>query len=182
VTSPCRTAISSGVGPLSPSASMVCVPRAMNFNSTAAAVGKVLPSSSARVHCLAPLHSAIGRHKDTSAGHCCDLLQVAIHMLPFCPDGIHGIQVAAHVQVQYAEGVRLILWGQKIQIRKKISRDVKGLSSRCLVLGQVESVFGHSSCCSSRTSCLSRRRVVSGPVRAQGGCSKEQQQGAHVKG
>jgi hypothetical protein len=44
------------------------------------------------------------------------------------------------VQVQYAEGVRLILWGQKNQIQNnKISRDVKDLSSRCLVLGQVDS-------------------------------------------
>jgi hypothetical protein len=74
------------------------------------------------------------------------------------------------VQVQCAEGVRLILWGQKIQIRNnKISRDVKGLSSRCLVLGQVDSVFEHLSCCSSRTSCMSRRGVVSGPKEAHGG-------------
>jgi hypothetical protein len=37
----------------------------------------------------------------------------ARHVLPFYPDGVHGIQVAAHVQVECAEGVRLILWGQK---------------------------------------------------------------------
>jgi hypothetical protein len=61
---------------------------------------------------------------------------------------------------------------KKIQIRNnKISRDVKGLSSRCLVLGQVDSVFEHSSCCSSRTSCLSRRGVVSGPKEAHGGAA-----------
>jgi hypothetical protein len=60
---------------------------------------------------------------------------------------------------------------KKIQIRNnKISRDIKGLSSRCLVLGQVDSIFEHPSCCSSRTSCLSRRGVVSGP---KGGCGKE---------
>jgi hypothetical protein len=86
------------------------------------------------------------------------------------PDGVHGIQVATHVQVQCAEGVCLILWVKKNQIRNnKISRDVKGLSSRCLVLGQVYSVFKHPSCCSSRTSCLSRRGVVSGPKEAHGG-------------
>jgi hypothetical protein len=73
------------------------------------------PSSSARVHFLAPPHSANGRHEGASTSHCCDLLQVAIHVIPFCPDDVHGIQVAAHVQVQFAEGVRLILWGQKIR-------------------------------------------------------------------
>lgn len=169
---PCRTAISNGSGPLSPSASMVRVPRATNFNSTAAVVGKALPSSSARAHYLAPPHSATGRHEGASAGYCCDLFQVPVHVLPFRPDGVHGIQVAAHVQVQCAEGVHLILWGKKIQIRNnKISRDVKGLSSRCLVLGQVDSVFEHPSCCSSRTSCLSRRGVVSGPKEAHGGAA-----------
>jgi hypothetical protein len=58
---------------------------------------------------------------------------------------------------------------KKIRIRNnKISRDVKGLSSRCLLLGQVDSVFEHPSCCSSRTSCLSRRGVVPGPKEAHG--------------
>jgi hypothetical protein len=91
-------------------------------------------------------------------------------VLTFRPDGVHGIQVVAHVQVQYAEGVRLVLWGKKNHIRNnKISRDVKGLSSKCLVLGQVDSVFEHPSCCSSRTSYLSRRGVVSGPKEAHGG-------------
>jgi hypothetical protein len=76
------------------------------------------------------------------------------------------------VQVQCAEGVRLILWGQKNQIQNnKISRDVKGLSSRFMVLGQVDSVFEHPSCCSSRTSCLSRRGVESGPKEAHGGAA-----------
>jgi hypothetical protein len=92
---------------------MVRVPLAMNFNSTTAAVGKALPSSSARAHYLAPPHSATGRHEGASAGYCCDLLQVPVHVLLFRPDGVHEIQVAAHVQVQYAEGVRLILWGKK---------------------------------------------------------------------
>jgi hypothetical protein len=128
----------------SPSASMVRVPRATNFNSTAAAVGNALPSSSTRAHYLAPPHSATGRHESASAGYCCDLFQVPVHVLPFRLDGVHGIQVAAHVQVQCAEGVRLILWGQKKHIRNnKISRDVKGLSSRFLVLSQVDSVFEH---------------------------------------
>jgi hypothetical protein len=172
MTSPCRTAISSGTRPLSPSASMVRVPRATNFNSTAAAVGKALPSSSARAHYLAPPHSTTGCHEGAYAGYCCDLLQVPVHVLPFRPDGVHGIQVAAHVQVQCAEGVRLILWGQKNQIRNnKINRVVKGLSFRCLVLGQVDSVFEHPSCCSSRTSCLSRRGVVSGRKEAHGGAA-----------
>jgi hypothetical protein len=172
-TSPCRTAISSGIGPLSPSVSMVRVPRATNFNSTAAAVRKAPPSSSARAHYLAPPHSATGRHEGAFAGYCCDLFQVPVHVLPFRQDGVHGIQVAAHVQVQCTEGVRLILWGQrKIQIwNNKISRDVKGLSSRCLVLGQVDSIFEHSSSCSSRTSCLSRRGVVSWPKEAHGGAA-----------
>jgi hypothetical protein len=93
-------------------------------------------------------------------------------VLPFRPDGINGIQVAAHVQVQHAEGVRLILWSQKNHIRNnKMSRDVKCLSSRCLVLGQVDSIFEHPSCCNSRTSCLSRRGVVSGPKEAHGGAA-----------
>jgi hypothetical protein len=74
------------------------------------------------------------------------------------------------MQVQCAEGVRLILWGQKNQIRNnKISQDVKGLSSRCLDLSQVNSVFEHPSCCSLRTSCLSRRGAVLGPKEAHGG-------------
>jgi hypothetical protein len=72
-TSPYRTAISSGTGPLSPSESMVRVPRATNFNSMAAAVGKALPSSSVRAHYLAPPHSSTARHEGASAGYCCDL-------------------------------------------------------------------------------------------------------------
>jgi hypothetical protein len=87
-------------------------------------------------------------------------------VLPFRADGVHGIQVAAHVRV------RLILWGKKNQIRNnKISRDVKGVSSRCLVLGQVDSVFEHPLCGSSRASCLSRRGVVSGPKEAHRGAA-----------
>jgi hypothetical protein len=93
---------------------MVRVPRVTHFNSTAAAVGKALPSLSlVREHCLAPPHSATGRHEDASAGHCCDLFQMVIHVFPFRSDGVYGIQVAAHVQVQCAYGVRLILRGQK---------------------------------------------------------------------
>jgi hypothetical protein len=58
------------------------------------------------------------------------------------------------------------------QIRNnKISRDVKVLSSRCMVLVQLDSVFEHLSYCSSRTSCLSRRGVVSGPKEAHGGAA-----------
>jgi hypothetical protein len=151
---------------------MVRVPRTTNFNSTAAAVRKALPLSSARAHYLAPPHSATGRHEGASAGYCYDLFHVSVYVLSFRPDGVHGIQVAAHVQVQCAEGVRLILWGQKNQIRNnKISRDVKGLSSRFLVLGQVDLVFEHPSCCSSRTSCLSRRGVALGPKEAHGGAA-----------
>jgi hypothetical protein len=113
-TSPYRTTISNRAGPLSPSASMVRIPQTTNSNSTTAAVGKALPSlSSARAHWLAPPHSVIDRHEGASAGHCCDPFQVAIHVLPFRPDGVHGIQVAAHVQVHCAEGVCLILRGQK---------------------------------------------------------------------
>jgi hypothetical protein len=89
--SPCRTAISSFTGPLSPSASMVRVPWATNFNSTATAVRKALPSSSAWAHYLAPPHSATGRHEGASAGYCCDLFQVPVHVLPFRLDGVHGI-------------------------------------------------------------------------------------------
>jgi hypothetical protein len=51
----------------------VRVPRETNFNSTAAVVGKALPSSSARAHCLALPHSATDRHEGASAGYCCDL-------------------------------------------------------------------------------------------------------------
>jgi hypothetical protein len=65
-----------------------------------------------------------------------------------------------------------LMGSKKIQIQNnKISRDVKGLSSRCLVLGQVDLVFEHPSCCSLRTSCLSRRGVVSGPKEAHGGAT-----------
>jgi hypothetical protein len=76
-----------------------------------------------------------------------------------------------HTCKSNARRVSALSYGvKKIQIRNnKISRDVKGLSSRCLVLGQVDSVFEHPSCCSSRTSCLSRRGVVSGPKKAHGG-------------
>jgi hypothetical protein len=113
-TSPSRTTISNRVDQLSTSASMVRVPRAMNSNSMAAAVGKALPSlSSARAYYLAPPLFATSRHEGTSVGHCCDTFQGAIHVLPFRPDGVHGIQVVAHVQVQGAEGVRLISRGQK---------------------------------------------------------------------
>jgi hypothetical protein len=38
-------------------------------------------------------------------------------------------------------------------------------------LGQVDSVFEHPLCGSSRTSCLSRRGVVSGPKEAHGGAA-----------
>jgi hypothetical protein len=76
---------------ISKCASMVRVLRAMNFNSTVAAVGKALPSSSARAHYLAPPHSTTDRHEGASAGYCCDLFQVLVHVLPFRPDGVHGI-------------------------------------------------------------------------------------------
>jgi hypothetical protein len=75
--------------PVSPSASMVRVPRATNSNSMAAAVGKAVPSlSSERAHCLAPPHSTTYRLEGTSAGHCCDPFQVVIHVLPFRPDSV----------------------------------------------------------------------------------------------
>jgi hypothetical protein len=65
-----------------------------------------------------------------------------------------------------------LMGSKKIQIQNnKISRDVKGLSSRCLVLSQVHSIFEHPSCWSSRMSCLSRRGVVSGPKEAHGGAA-----------
>jgi hypothetical protein len=38
-------------------------------------------------------------------------------------------------------------------------------------LGQVDSVFEHPLCGSSRASCLSRRGVVSGPKEAHGGAA-----------
>jgi hypothetical protein len=40
------------------------------------------------------------RHEGASAGYYCDLFQVPIHVLPFRADGVHGIQVAAHVRVR----------------------------------------------------------------------------------
>jgi hypothetical protein len=78
-----------------------------------------------------------------------------------------------HTCKSNARRVSALSYGvKKNQIRNnKISRDVKGLSSRCLVLGQVDSVFEHPSCCSSRTSFLSRRGVVSGPKEAHGGAA-----------
>jgi hypothetical protein len=78
-----------------------------------------------------------------------------------------------HTCKSNARRVSALSYGvKKIQIRNnRISRDVKGLSSRCLVLGQVDSVFEHPLCCSSRTSCLSRRGVVSGPKEAHRGAA-----------
>jgi hypothetical protein len=55
--------------------------------------------SLARAHHVALLHSATSRREGASAGRCCDHFQVAIHMNPFRPDGVHGIQEAVHVQV-----------------------------------------------------------------------------------
>jgi hypothetical protein len=40
-----------------------------------------------------------------------------------------------------------------------------------VVLGQVDSVFEHPSCCSSRMSYYPRRGVVSGPKEAHGGAA-----------
>jgi hypothetical protein len=114
-TLPCRPAISSGTEPLSPSASMVRVPWVTNFNSTTTAVGKALPSLSARAHCLAPPHSSTDRHEGASAGYCCDLFQVPVHVLTFRPDGVHGIQVVTHVQVQCVEGIRYLMGSKKIR-------------------------------------------------------------------
>jgi hypothetical protein len=50
-------------------------------------------------------HSATGRHEGASAGYCYDLFQVPVHVLPFRLDGVHGIQVAAHVQVKCASQI-----------------------------------------------------------------------------
>jgi hypothetical protein len=69
--------------------------------------------SPAGVHRIAPLHSAIGRHEGTSAGRCCDHFQVAIHMNPFRPDGVHRIQEAVHVHVWRVNGVHLMFRSQK---------------------------------------------------------------------
>jgi hypothetical protein len=157
---------------------MIRVSWATNFNSTTTTVGKALPSLSVRdrVHCLAPPHSATDRHEGASAGYCCDLFQVPVHVLPtplssrWRPWDLGGCTRASQMR-----GGCLTYGVKKNQIRNnKISRDVKGLSSRCLVLGQVDSVFEHLSCCSSRTSCLSRRGVVSGPKRPTEGLRQQQ--------
>jgi hypothetical protein len=52
-----------------------------------------------------------------------------------------------HTYKSNARRVPALSYGvEKIQIRNnKISRDVKGLSSRCLVLGQLDSIFEHPS-------------------------------------
>ena len=64
--------------------------------------GMVSPTGA---HHVAPLHSAVGRREGASAGRSCDHFQVAIHMHSFCPNGVHGIQVAVHVRVRRADGV-----------------------------------------------------------------------------
>ena len=69
--------------------------------------------SSTGAHRVTPLHSAAGRREGASAGRSCDLFQVAIHMHSFCPDGVHGIQVAVHVHVRRAAGVHFLLRGPK---------------------------------------------------------------------
>uniref|UniRef100_A0A453I081 Uncharacterized protein n=1 Tax=Aegilops tauschii subsp. strangulata TaxID=200361 RepID=A0A453I081_AEGTS len=66
--------------------------------------GRVSPTGAHRV---APLHSA-GRREGASAGRSCDHFQVAIHMHSFCPDGVHGIQVAVHVHV--TSDVRMVFF------------------------------------------------------------------------
>ena len=74
-------------------------------------VWKALPSLSilslAGVLCLASLFFVVDRHEGASAGHCCGQFLMAVHVLPFCPDGAHGIQVAAHV-LHHAEGAQHI--------------------------------------------------------------------------
>jgi hypothetical protein len=64
--------------------------------------------SPAGAHRVAPLHSATGRRESASTGRCCDHFQVAIHMHPFRPDSVHGIQVAVCVQAQCGDGVHLL--------------------------------------------------------------------------
>ena len=83
-------------------------PRAAN--SASVAVWKALPSLSilslAGALCLASLFFVAGRHEGASAGRCCSQFFMVVHVLPFCLDGTHGIQVAAHVHVHHAEGAR----------------------------------------------------------------------------
>jgi hypothetical protein len=147
-------------------------PVATNFNSTAAAVGKALTSSSTRAHYLALPHSA------TAATRAPPLVIVATYSscLSMCSPFVQMASMRSrwlHMCNSNVRRVSALSYGvKKIQIQNnKISRDVKGLSSRCLVLGQVDSIFEHPLCCSSRTSYLSKRGVVSGPNEAHRGAA-----------
>jgi len=92
-------------------------PRATNSTSALVAVWKALPSLSilslAGALCLASLFFVAGRHEGTSAGRCCGQFLMVVHVLPFCPDGAHGIQVASHIHVHHAEGARRIFRSHK---------------------------------------------------------------------
>jgi hypothetical protein len=55
--------------------------------------------SPAGAHCLALPHSATGHREGVFAVRCGNHFRVATLMQSFHPDGVHGIQVAVHVQV-----------------------------------------------------------------------------------
>jgi hypothetical protein len=69
--------------------------------------------SSARAHSLGPPHSAIGRGEGVFAVRCGNHFLVATLTQSFRPDGVHGIQVATHVQVHHVESVRRISKNKK---------------------------------------------------------------------
>jgi hypothetical protein len=58
-------------------------------------------------------HSATGHREGVFAVRCGNHFMVATLMKSFRPDGVHGIQVATHVQVHHAEGVCRIFRSQK---------------------------------------------------------------------
>ena len=92
-------------------------PRAANSTSASVAVWKALPSLSilslAGALCLESLFFIAGRHEGASVGRCCGQFLMVVHVLPFCPDGAHGIQVAAHVHIHHVEGARRIFRSHK---------------------------------------------------------------------
>jgi hypothetical protein len=89
-------AISNRAALLSPSASMVRVPAGDELQLYGNNGREGAPLVIDKGALLSATTFRYLRHEGPSAGHCCDLLQVVIHVLPFRPNGVHGIQVAAH--------------------------------------------------------------------------------------
>ena len=90
--------------------SVWCIPAVVRWGE-----GMVSLAGACRV---ALLHSTAGRREGASASLCCDHFQVAIHVNPFRPDGVHRIQEAVPVQVWHVNNVHLMFRSQWLRIIK----------------------------------------------------------------